>query len=297
MRSSLARRALFILVLLLLAAGATIRSIQPVCAQSIGVDVPELGDLPLFLAEKRAGDVDIHEEMGTPTDADPRDDLIIRRPQYAVSYNPFTHNPNWVSYNLSAWWYGDVPRHKGQFLPDPRLPDAAFKTTHKDYTNSGFDRGHMCRSEERTRTAEDNLSTFYMTNVVPQTHELNAGPWLRLERYCQSLCATFNKELFVITGPVYQANAAGIGRNIKVPSSCFKIVVVLDKGQALADVTTSTNIIAVLMPNTTGVADDSWEQYRCTVRSIEEATGYDFLRALPDSVESVLETQVAALGR
>jgi hypothetical protein len=69
MRSSLARRALFILVILLLAAGATIRSIQPLCAQSIGVDVPELQDSPLFLAEKRAGDVDVHEEMGTPTDA------------------------------------------------------------------------------------------------------------------------------------------------------------------------------------------------------------------------------------
>ena len=280
-----------LVVMLLLVAG--IGSARLACA---GRD-RSAPDSVLYMAEQKPGSSDIHEEFGVPEDEDKRDDYLIRRPQYIVSYNPFTHNPNWVSYNLSAWWYGDVPRHKGQFLPDPELSDAMFKTTHKDYTNSGFDRGHMCRSEERTRTNEDNLSTFYMTNIIPQTHELNAGPWLRLERYCQSLCISFAKELYVIAGPVYTANPSGIGRDIKVPSACFKIIVILDKGQGLSSASTSTRIIAVVMPNSTSVADDSWEQYRCTVDDVERATGYDFLRALPDALESALESRVDPLTK
>lgn len=300
MRSPLVRRGLTTVVVVVLLLGATVRAWQPVCAQIIGPTgdgSDHSTDSTLFLAERRAGDVDVHEEMGTPTDADPRDDLLLRRRQYAVSYNPVTHNPNWVSYNLSAYWYGAVPRHKGMFLPDPLLPADGFRTTHKDYTNSGFDRGHMCRSEERTRTDEDNLTTFYMTNVIPQRHGLNAGPWLKLEDYCMELCKDRNKELFVITGPVYEGQASMIGRDIRVPSACFKVVVVLPKGHDRQSVTSQTRVIAVIMPNTDEVSRDSWQPYLCTVRDVERRTGYDLLSALPDSLRKVLETRIDSGSR
>ena len=71
--------------------------------------------------------------------------------------------------------------------PDDMLPAGWYRVQDHDYAGSGYDRGHMVRSEERTRSPEDNKTTFYLTNVLPQTHELNAGPWLRLEDYCQDL--------------------------------------------------------------------------------------------------------------
>ncbi|MFM7774438.1 MAG: DNA/RNA non-specific endonuclease [Candidatus Kapaibacterium sp.] len=285
------RRGVLTFVALLTLLGVTVLYVRPLCAQSLRDPMFLSQDSSQFLAEQRLGDVDIHEEMGTPTDADPRDDLLLRRRQYAVSYNPLTHNPNWVSYNLSAYWYGDVPRHKGMFQPDPLIPADSFRTVHRDYTNSGYDRGHLCRSEERTRTDDDNLTTFYMTNVIPQRHGLNAGPWLKLEDHCMKLCKERNKELFVVTGPVYDGESVMIGRGVRVPSACFKVVVVLPKGHARASVTSDTRVIAVIMPNTDEISREPWQSYLCTVGDIEQRTGYDFLSALPVSLQRVLESR------
>ena len=41
-------------------------------------------------------------ELGTPTDADPSDDIIVSRRQYTLSYNASHGDPNWVSWNLDA---------------------------------------------------------------------------------------------------------------------------------------------------------------------------------------------------
>ncbi|MGV8018309.1 MAG: DNA/RNA non-specific endonuclease [Ignavibacteria bacterium] len=46
-------------------------------------------------------------ELGLPTDADSTDDYIIYRTQYVLSYNKYTHNANWVSWNLNTSWYGE----------------------------------------------------------------------------------------------------------------------------------------------------------------------------------------------
>jgi uncharacterized protein YjdB len=45
-------------------------------------------------------------EFGDPTDADPSDDFIIRRPQYTTSYNKNRGTPNWVAYDLDASQFG-----------------------------------------------------------------------------------------------------------------------------------------------------------------------------------------------
>ena len=43
------------------------------------------------------------------------------------------------------------------------------------------------KRKERTRSPEDNRATFLLTNILPQTHDLNGGPWLRLEEHCREL--------------------------------------------------------------------------------------------------------------
>lgn len=241
------------------------------------------------IAEVNPGNPDVHIAMGLPTDNTPADDYILKRAQYILSYNNNKHNPNWVSWNLSDYWYGDAERHKGQFMPDPDLPKELYRVVHRDYTNSGFDRGHMCRSEERTRNDEDNTTTFYTTNLLPQYHELNAGPWLRLEDMCQTLCKRYKKELYVIAGPIYSKDMGTIGNGVAVPSECFKIIVVLEKGQSVKDVTENTRIIAVRMPNSRDIEQSQWRNYETTVRDIEKATGYNFLSNLPQALQDKIE--------
>jgi endonuclease G, mitochondrial len=235
-----------------------------------------------------------HLGMGIPVDTDPSDDYLMQKSQYALSYNNDRRVPNWVSSNLNAEHFGDVPRFSGKFMPDAQLPAGFYRVRHEDYSNSGYDRGHMVRSEERTDTPANNMATFLTTNLLPQYHELNAGPWLRLEELCQRFAQRSNKELYIICGGIFSKTPATIGRGgVAVPDQCFKIVVVLERGQSAKDVTTKTTVLAAIMPNRRDVAGENWRKYAVSVDAIERATGYDFLTAVPVEIQRVIEAGAA----
>jgi endonuclease G len=232
--------------------------------------------------------------LGIPKDASPDDDYLMRKPQYALSYNSDRNGANWVSWELNQAWFGSVPRHKGKFLEDRDLPQGFRRARHDDYTGSGYDRGHMVRSEERTQTDEDNRATFLMTNILPQYHDLNAGPWLRLEEHCEKLAKREGRELFVMAGGVFPPGKRvtnTIGKDVAVPKTYFKIIVILQPGQGPNDVQSSTPVIAVIMPNETGIISEGWQKYRVSVDEIERRTGYEFLSAVPESVQRVIEAR------
>ena len=252
------------------------------------------GGPPPLPTDVRGTSGSVHLALGAPRDATPDDDHLMIKPQYALSYNRQRNLANWVSWNLDASYFGPIPRHKGRFLVDTSLPSGFYQVQDRDYVGSGFDRGHMVRSEERTRTTEDNVATFLLPNVLPQRHDLNAGPWLRLEEYNQALSQKEDKELYVSAGGIFGARPETIGRGIAVPEACFKIVVVLERGQGLEDVSPATRVIAVVMPNTTGILDQAWGQYRTSVSEIERRTGYGFLSLVPEPVRRSLVTRVDA---
>ncbi len=234
----------------------------------------------------------VHLALGAPRGANPADEYLMIKPQYALSYNPKRNVANWVSWNLDASYFGPVPRYKGRFLVDTSLPADVYRVQDRDYVGSGFDRGHLVRSEERTRTPEDNTATFLLPNILPQRHDLNAGPWLRLEDYCQALSQKEDKELYITAGGIFSARPETIGRGVAVPEHCFKIVVVLDRGQGLADVNERTRVISVIMPNTTGILAEPWGHYRISVRDVEKRTGHGFLTAVPEPIRRALGTRV-----
>jgi endonuclease G len=234
----------------------------------------------------------IHLELGIPLDNNASNDYLIIRPQYALSYNSELNVPNWVAWNLHRGWFGGVPRYSGNFIQDTSLPAEFYRVKHGDYTGSGYDRGHMVRSEERTATAEDNKSTFLLTNIMPQTPTLNQQTWLSLEFECERLCKDQNKELFIVAGGIFGANPKRLNTVVSVPDSYWKIVVILDSGQRVSDITPATKVIAVLMKNevyTSGTTD--WKLYTTTINAIEEKTGYNFLSDVPMDVQEMLESR------
>jgi endonuclease G len=86
---------------------------------------------------------DRHAPFGlpSPAKADPkqREDYLIARPQYALSYNAEKRTPNWVCWRLTKSDIGTAAR--APFEPDPDLPKGMAKVTARVYTGSGFDRG------------------------------------------------------------------------------------------------------------------------------------------------------------
>ncbi|MCO5250770.1 MAG: DNA/RNA non-specific endonuclease [Candidatus Kapabacteria bacterium] len=244
----------------------------------------------LFVCSVATATENVHILLGTPTNPNQQDYIIIR-PQYVVGYNPEKGIPNWVSWNMNADWFGDVERYSGSFIRDTSLPLGMYRVKHADYTNSGYDRGHMVRSEERTATVEDNKSTFIITNVAPQTPDLNRGVWLDFEYFLEDLCKIDNRELYVMAGSYCVVNNTLLDEGLVViPESYYKIAVMLDKGRGLSDVTTNTTVYAVLMPNIDGVRSDKWSKYQTTVDNIEFITGYDFLNLVPSEIQDVIES-------
>jgi endonuclease G len=233
----------------------------------------------------------VHLALGIPVAFVPTGDELIVKEEYAVGYRRSRSATTWVSWELNASWLGNVSRYRGRFLPDETLPAGWYRVVHEDYAGSGYDRGHLVPSQDRTRTPAANRATFVLTNVLPQVHELNEGPWLRLEELCHRL-AEQGRELFLVAGGVYPAHPRTIGGGVSVPAAFFKIIVVLEPGQCAADVRASTRVIAVIMPNTSVLPDARWATYRTTVREVERQTGYDFLTRVPAVIQRVIETRV-----
>jgi endonuclease G len=220
------------------------------------------------------------------------------KPQYALSYNRSKGTPNWVSWQLNFQWLGEAER-QNNFRPDPHLPAGWYRVTPRDYTNSGFDRGHLTSSEDRGVTVEANSATFLMTNIIPQAPDNNQGPWVALEEYCRDLVRQ-GKELYIIAGGRGQGGVGKQGEmttlvagKVVVPASTWKVIVVLDKtGTGLKGITTNTRIIAVDMPNQQGIKRNSWQFFRTSVDQIEAKTQYDFLSNVPQLLETVIEARV-----
>ncbi|WP_341528159.1 DNA/RNA non-specific endonuclease [Nostoc sp. UHCC 0302] len=244
----------------------------------------------------------VHLTLGNPSGATQNtsypNNYLLNKSQYAVSYNNSTRIPNWVSWQLNGYWLGSAPR-QDDFRPDTSLPAAWYRVTSSDYSGSGFDRGHMTASADRTRTVTDNSATFLMTNIIPQAPDNNQGPWASLENYCRDLVSQ-GKELYIISGGY---GVGGSGSNgsastiasgkIQVPARTWKVIVVLDTpGTGVNGVNTSTRVIAVNMPNSQGIRNNSWRTYRVSVDSIEANTGYNFLSNVSLSTQSVVEARV-----
>lgn len=234
-----------------------------------------------------------HVEFGTPADGNASDDYIMSKRTYTVSYNCARGGPNWVSWNLNKTHYGDAPRSTS-FTSDASLPSTCYHVVTSDYTNSGYSRGHMVRSEERTWSSSDNQTTFLMTNILPQYQDLNGGPWYKLEQYLQDLAQNQNKEMYVISGGIGNRGTLNNAGKVVIPTYTWKIVVVMPYGQGLADATStgSIQVIAVKMPNVTGISTQPWTAYKTTVDDIEASTGYNFLDKLSDSVETYWESHI-----
>lgn len=240
-------------------------------------------------------DANLNLALGNPSGAaaDPRnaDNYLIARDQYVLSYTRAGGIPNWVSWHLSVVDMGDVER--SSFQPDPALPDGWYQVKPSDYTNSGYDRGHMAPSADRTATRDDNEALFLMTNIVPQAPDNNQGPWVQLEEHCRDLARQGN-ELYIISG-VRGTQATLAAGNVRVPESLWKVVVALPEGDNdLARLTNATTVIAVDMPNQQGIRDTDWQAYLTSVDAIEHATGYDLLSAVNPTLQQGLEARIAA---
>jgi endonuclease G, mitochondrial len=236
--------------------------------------------------------------LGNPSNAgtDDENNYLLDKPQFTLSYNRSRGTANWVSWHLSQAWKGEAQR-QNNFRPDNDLPASWGRIISSDYTNSGFDRGHLCPSDDRDGDETDNAATFLLTNIFPQNPNNNQQTWRFLEEYCRKLAANGN-ELYLTTG-VYgtggenenDSKKSYLGdKKVTVPARIWKVILILPNGlKDLDRINSQTRVIAVDMPNEK--LTKSWGFFRVNVDSIEEKTGLDLFARLPKSLQEVIESK------
>ena len=143
--------------------------------------------LTAAVASPGRADEYLHLAMGNQSkateDVSNKDNLLMKKDFFALSYNNSKGRPNWVSWRLIHDDLGDAPRKP--FYPDKTLPEGFVRVTPKDYVGFGFDRGHQCPHSDRSADDEMSHATFVMTNIIPQSPNVNQKAWAELEGYCR----------------------------------------------------------------------------------------------------------------
>ena len=235
---------------------------------------------------------------------------LMEKPQFTISYNSETLNPNWVAWHLSRSDLGEADR-ADTFRPDPELPSEWYAVRKQDYKFPayGFDRGHICPSADRTANTEANSMTFLMTNMVPQAPDNNRIVWVALEKYEREVVQQ-GKEAYIFAGPLGVGGTGdkgyfesiplklkdGTELSITVPAYTWKIIMFLPEGDDdFSRIASEAEVLAVCVPNEKGCGKNgSWQQYLCSINYIEENTGYDFFELLDDELEENIESRVMA---
>ena len=211
-------------------------------------------------------------------------EIIIEHKGYTLSYNRELRIPNWVAYELTdEETRGDNQRADRMFRMDPDLKGT--QAMREDYSGSGWTKGHMAPAADFRWDGDAMDETFYLTNVCPQSEELNGGDWEYLERQVRSWARKYGK-VWVVSGPIVGKDYQTIGeRDVAIPESFFKAVMIHDG--------LSYSSIAFVMGN------DSARYYlrdcAISVNDLEDKTGLDFFPALDDRFEEEVESGYSLL--
>lgn len=204
----------------------------------------------------------------------------LNRKGYSLSYNADYKTPHWVAWELTRKETKGEEVRTDKFLPDPDVLGAKAYTG--DYTNSGYDRGHMAPAADMKWSAQAMQESFYLSNICPQNPNLNRGDWNDLEEQSR-LWAKKYGAVYIACGPIYDSKRPKrIGNNkVAVPDAFYKVILINDKQRPKA--------LGFIFPNKAG--HQSLKKYLVTVDSVESRTKMDFFAALPDEIETRIEAE------
>ncbi|CAH8456092.1 unnamed protein product [Schistosoma rodhaini] len=159
-----------------------------------------------------------------------------------------------------------------------------FRSTNKDYLNSGYDRGHLAAAGNHRTSHSAMGQTFILSNIAPQVgYGFNRHGWNSLEKYIRAV-ARKSHNMVVITGPLFlPQNVNGkkivtyevIGNNnIAVPTHFFKVAAIQNKPNG------EWHKVAWVMPNIRLPEQIKVDGFKVPVESVESASGWKFFPKL-----------------
>ena len=226
---------------------------------------------------------------------------------------------HWTCFTMHAGTPNNNVGRTPSFSVDDDVP-AAYQVNTNEYTRGNyttsvvnldgnnmtmFARGHICASEDRQSSSEQNSHTFVTSNIHPQYQAHNAGLWQRMEGKVQNwgYNNSFRDTLYVCKGAtignvtlngsttsglipksevqsLYGVNITG---TLPIPRYWYMAVLRLKDGQyqAMAYWTEQIN------SNCNSI---TLQSCMITIDELEQRTGIDFFCNLPDDIEEAVES-------
>lgn len=225
---------------------------------------------------------------------------------YALEWDNTKRHANWVAFTFDTTTSADNVKRTDAWSVDPKLP-AEMQVQESDHKNDGFDKGHLCASEDRVYLKEANEQTFYYSNMSPQLNDFNGGFWGKLEARVQTWGrstaegvydkvyvtkgGTLNKLLknfkgTTVNGGTPTTDANGFTIHGLACPEYYYMAVLSQKDDVF-------HAIAFLVPHKEGMtrnpSSDELKAYVVSVDKLEEETGIDFFCNLPDVLENEVE--------
>lgn len=248
---------------------------------------------------------------------------------YSICYDLDRHVSNWVAYpqhasywtgrsyevggttqgRTNAWAYDDTQTEYTSSSPyyrvvsrnvtQPAIAEQDQQYIIRSYGQGGYQRGHMLSSASRYNTWETNAQTFYATNMMPQNGSFNGGSWGNLENSERTWAGTGRYDtLYVVTGASFKSSKSISNANgpIAVPSHCWKVMVQARKefrDKPISECTADElRAIGFIYPNDASAYGMTLGDAACSVREVEEFTGFEFFHNLSADGAAVKERLV-----
>ncbi len=225
-----------------------------------------------------------HRYAGLPIPLRGQAVKVLENTGYTVGYCEDSKLPLWAAYRVFRVENPQTHTRPSRFLVDERTTS---RVKHEDYTNSGYDRGHMAPNYAIDISCGQaaQRETFLMSNICPQLPALNRGLWAKLEMLAAKDYAQRFEEIWVICGPVFRGARKRLPAGVVVPDAFF--MVFLDEE---AD---RPRMLAFLVAQNAKAGDEPAASM-VSVDDVERAAGLDFFAELEDHLEGRLEAERGA---
>ncbi len=211
---------------------------------------------------------------------------------WSFYYDPEALLSHWVAYPLNEELAGKGSR-TDEWGYDPHVPVESQPSLYKSYKGD-WQRGHQLPSADRLNY-DDNVKTFYFTNMTPQNGELNEGVWADLEAQVREWSNQFDT-LYVVTGCSVDGSTEvamdNDGKSVTVPVGFYKALLGYSKAGSVGITSETGGYTGCAFwfdnkPYSGGYMDQAM-----TIAELEEQVGLDFFVNLDPAVaEKVENTQ------
>jgi endonuclease G len=157
-------------------------------------------------------------------------DQIIDKQVFTICYDYKMKGPKYVAYSLDGNKVNAVNiKKRNSFYTEKNLPKK-YRSHTKDYTHSGYDRGHLANDASFDYDKKVVRKTYTMANIIPQAPIVNRKTWIKAEKLERKIAYKLGS-VNVLNGVIYSSNPKRIGKNqIAVPDAFWKMIYNDEKG-------------------------------------------------------------------